>query len=325
MIENDTHQIRRAGNEENAPPTAVPHPERVPIFGGLTGAVLEIPEYVVTPGLIVREAFAHVFGAYMVAFGRPEHERAHHPGPWVSADGGVGFDVSIEVALAQGVRPTGFDRINSLWWLLVLLRLRTGLSLRMPVVSTAAFAVVPTLPKRPTMWSVEVQPSAIPMTAEPSHTITKSDLEWVSTVYVRSEVLMRDAAFNRALCLFDSVRWAHDPRAAVTLTWSALEAVLRPGRTGIKKALSSALAAFLTDDRSERNRLFAIVGEAYEHRGLVTHAAEYVEMDPAMVTFDIARRFFRRSLELIRIPTFDSLMIAWKTGDAYSSYSGTST
>jgi len=287
--------------------------------------VLEIPEFVVMPGLVVREAFAHVFGTYMVAFGRPEHERAHHPGPWVAANGGVGFDVSIEVALAQGVWPTGFDRLNSLWWLLVLLRLRTGLGLRMPVVSTAAFAVVPTLAARPTMWSVEVQPKAIPLTANLSDTITKSDLEWVAGVYVRSEGLMRDPAFNRALSLFDGVRWAHDPRAAVTLTWSALEAVLRPGRTGIKKALSSALAAFLTDERNERDRLFAIVGEAYEHRGQVTHAAEYVELDPAIVTFDIARRFFCRCLDLTSIPTFDSLMTAWKSGAAYTSCSGSPT
>ncbi|MCA3278584.1 MAG: hypothetical protein ING10_04855 [Roseomonas sp.] len=317
MVNSENDSLKRLVKSEASPPTPSPHPERIQLFGGLTGAAMEIPEFVITPGLVVREAFAHVFGTYMVAFGKPARTNSHHPGPWVAATGGVGFDISIEVALAQGISPTGFDRLNSLWWLLVLLRLRSGLGLRMPVVSTAAFAVAPTLSEQPTMWSMEIQPTAIPLTRSHFDTITQKDLEWVAAVYVRAEKLMCDADFNRALSLFDGVRWAHDPRAAVTLTWSALEAVIRPGRTGIKKALSSALAAFLADERSERNRLFALIGEAYEHRGVITHAAANVELDPAMVTFDIARRFFCRCLDLGNIPAFDSLIASWKNGVPY--------
>ena len=40
------------------------------------------------------------------------------------------FNVEIELALAQGVRPTGFDRLNTLWWTLPLVRLSTGAMLR---------------------------------------------------------------------------------------------------------------------------------------------------------------------------------------------------
>ena len=36
------------------------------------------------------------------------------------------MDVEIEIALRQGTRPTGFDRLNTLWWIVALLRLSSG-------------------------------------------------------------------------------------------------------------------------------------------------------------------------------------------------------
>jgi hypothetical protein len=308
--------LREAALGEAPRRSAPVHPERVTIFGGLTGAALEVPEFIVAPGLIVREAFAHVFGTYMVAFSKPPHARSPHPGPWVAATGGVGFDVYVEVALAQDARPTGFDRLNSLWWFLALLRLRSSAVVRMPVISSAAFAVAPKMSQPPTMWAMEVQAHSVRMALSPAKTISKADLDWISGVYVPGERLMRDAAFGRALALLDSIRWAHDPRAAVTLAWSALEAIVRPGRTGIKKGLACAIAALLADGREDRDRLFAAVTQAYEHRGMITHAAESADEDMAILSFDIARRFFSRCIELDFLPTFDQLLTAWKTGGA---------
>src|SRR5215207_10645119 len=129
-------ELRKLDAGEIEPPRRPsPHPERVPLFGGISGLRLEVPEFRLCDGFFARDTFAHVFAPYIVAFGKPKTPHAPHPGPWVAAKGGLGFDVMIELSLAQDVRPTGFDRLNTLWWVLALVRLITTASARMPVVS----------------------------------------------------------------------------------------------------------------------------------------------------------------------------------------------
>ena len=88
------------------------HPDNVSLFGGVAGAVLGVDEFEICDGLVLRKTYAHVMSPYVLAFHRPESHDTHHPGPWKSARGGVWLDVEVEIALQQGVRPTGFDRLK---------------------------------------------------------------------------------------------------------------------------------------------------------------------------------------------------------------------
>jgi hypothetical protein len=125
---------------------------------------------------------------------------------------------------------------------------------------------------------------------------------------------MNDESFCRVFRLFDSVRWSHDIRAAVTLTWSAIEAVLRPSAQAKKKTLSAAMSAFLREGQSERSKLYALVAEYYETRCDAAHAALHPEMNTVFATFDLARTFFMRCLERTVIPRADDLINNWKAG-----------
>lgn len=81
--------------------------ENASLFGGISGAVLPVDEFEICDGLVLRKTYAHVMSPYILAFHRPERAGQHHPGPWKSAQGGSGMDVEIEIALHEGVRPTG--------------------------------------------------------------------------------------------------------------------------------------------------------------------------------------------------------------------------
>lgn len=114
--------------------------DNAPLFGGIAGAALGVDRFDVCEGLVLRKTYAHVMSPYVVAFRRPGRPDRHHPGPWKSVRGGSSDDIEIEMALEPGLRPTGFDRVNTLWWLLALMRLVSGAPLKLPVISDAAFA-----------------------------------------------------------------------------------------------------------------------------------------------------------------------------------------
>ena len=91
-------------------------PEKLPLFGGMAGATLNVDKFEICEGLVIRRTYAHVMSPYILAFRRPERAGQHHPGPWKPSRGGhVGLDVEIEIALQVEARPTGFNRLNTLW------------------------------------------------------------------------------------------------------------------------------------------------------------------------------------------------------------------
>lgn len=294
---------------ETVPPAA--HPERVSLYGGVSGLSMSIPEFQLTQGLTVRETYAHVFAPYMMAFARPQKPNAPHPPPWKAARGGLAFDVTIEIALAQSVRPTGFDRLNTLWWVLALMRLISGAPLRMPVVSDTPFAAVPSSAVEPNLWTIEMPPTQLALAGNPAREISLEHLDWMRAVFSRAN-LMDEPAFNRAFGTFDSVLWAHSLPSAVTMIWAALETLYRPGRSEITKTLATSIATFLHEPGSERDREFGRVVKLYESRGQAAHNSQVPELEQLLDSFDLARRSFILCLNLGKVPVRDELLIAWK-------------
>lgn len=107
-------KLRKIDAGEIEAPPARSHPERVDLYGGVAGLHSAVPEFRLAEGLVVRDTFAHVMAPYIMAFAKPKTPRAPHPGPWVAASGGLGFDITIEISLTKAARPTNFDRLNTL-------------------------------------------------------------------------------------------------------------------------------------------------------------------------------------------------------------------
>ena len=173
---------------------------------------------------------------YLMAFGKPKHPGAPVP-PWKAARGGLGFDIEIEISLAQEVRPIRFDRLNTLWWVFALLRLATGAPLRMPVISDMAFSAIANSDQEPNLWTIEMLPHQFLAARSPPTRIEVEHLNWLRKVFASGAELMKIEAFNRAFQTFDSAIWAHSPASAAVMLWSAIETLFRPGRTQVTKTL----------------------------------------------------------------------------------------
>jgi hypothetical protein len=140
-------------------PSRTDDPLAPALFGAIAGASIASAPFVICEGLELRDTYAHVMAPYLAAFRRPERPGLHHPAPWKPAGGGLVFDALIEIAMTADCAPVPpLDRLNTLWWVTALLRLRTGRGLRLPVISDVSFASIPTHPREPRFWSIEVSP-----------------------------------------------------------------------------------------------------------------------------------------------------------------------
>ena len=288
-------------------------PERLPLFGGVAGATLSVDRFEVCEGLVLRRTYAHLMSPYILAFQRPERADQHHPAPWKPARGGhVGLDMEIEIALQVGACPTGFDRLNTLWWVLALLRLSTGAMLRVPAVSDTAFSSVAESSTEPTLWPIETLPRQLRTMPNPPEVIGEKELLWVRQALGPGAELMNDEAFGRAFQTFDSVIWAHSSGSAIVMTWAALETLISPGPSDITKRLASSLAALLEPAGAERERLFQRLKLLYEARGSSAHASRPPEAQQLFESFDIARRAFITCIDNRELPEAEALIEMWK-------------
>ena len=234
------------------------------------------------------------------------------PDSTIRARGGAELDVEIEIALEQHSRPTGFDRVNTLWWLLALLRLSSGASLKLPVVSDASYCSITDTSIEPTLWPIETLGRQFRTVSRPPRTIAMEDLVWVREVFGPGAGMMDDPAFGSAFRAFDGAIWAHGAGSALIAIWAALETLIRPGQNGIAKKLASSLAALLEPPGHSRDRLFAQVKSLYEARGGSAHASRVPEAQQLLSSFEIGRRCFVSCFERRMLPRADELRETWR-------------
>lgn len=285
--------------------------EKLPLFGGVAGAELAVDKFEICDGLVLRKTYAHVMSPYMLAFRRPERADQYHPGPWKPARGGIWMDVEIEIALQQGVRPTGFDRVNTLWWLLSLLRLSSGARLRLPIVSDVSFSVIAEGSKEARLWPIETLPQQYRTVPDPPRTIGNEHLLWMREAFGSGAELMNDGAFGRAFRTFDGAIWAHSEGSALLAIWAALETLILPGQSKITKRLASSLAAMLEPPGPGRNRLFGQVKSLYEARSGSAHASRSPEAQELLSSFEIGRQAFKSCIDRRALPKVTELLEMW--------------
>ena len=300
-----------AGTYETTPQKTA-NPERVRLYGGIAGLSMSIPEMTLCDGLVVRSTYAHVMAPYLMAFKRPKGPGSPHPPPWKATRGGLGFDITVEVALAEASRPTGLDRLNTLWWVLALLRLKTGAPIRMPVVSDMAYAAIALNTEEPNLWTIEMPPRQIATSRNPPNEIHSEHLKWVRDRLISGSHLLENEAFNRAFQTFDSAIWAHTPSSAIVMAWASLETLFRPGRNKITKTLASSIATYLHEPGPERDRAYQQIEQLYGARGSSVHDGQVPESEQILGSFALARRSLSISLETQRLPNCEELLTKWK-------------
>ncbi len=286
------------------------------LFGGLAGASLELESAEITPGLTLRQTYAHIFGPLMAAFRRPSTTDSYHPGPWVSVGTGPAWDIEIEIALDRSAQLTEFDRLKKIWFATALIRLRTGIPIRLPIISPIAFHEVAFVQQEPLFLIAETQSTQLRQRRIHSTSISVQDIEWIKQYFVSGAALMSNEYFGAAFMMLDESVWVSKPRAGILLAWGAIECALRPGRRDTGNRLARIIASLLESQRPDRTRLFQKVKQLYDTRGKIIHAGVEPDINSYFETFELAQRVFISCFESTLLPEADDLEREWKAGEA---------
>lgn len=311
MAREDLGRLRAKAEGIYTPPLKAPFDfQHDALHGGISGLELPPEEFELAPGLSLASTYAHVMAPFVMAFAPPPRQSAPHPGPWASLQG-RGLNILAEVRLAAGSEPLGFDRLNTLWFVVALLRLRLAQPLQMPVLADRPLATVPADIDRANLIPVELHLNR-PITG-PVRTASTDDLTWLAKSLTSADKLMTDPVFNRAFQALDQAVAIENAGAGIVIAWAAIESLLRPGAQRITDRISKALAVYLHPPGAGRDRAFADIVKSYEARGGAAHAGRMPETKQFHMAFQLARSTFITTIESGALPDIELLLKRWQT------------
>lgn len=287
------------------------HPSDFTLYGGVSGMRLGKPAHELSHGVVLRSTYAHIMAPYILAF-TPAPKGKPHPGPWKAASGGIGFDIEMEIEIPKGDKPTNFTRLNTIWWIVALIRLHQPTGLRVPLVSNQSFSSILKASEEPIFWPIEMAPRQWTFDTIPNPTLEPATLDWLKTYWQSTAKLMDVPSLNAAFQAYDQAVWSYPIGSALLMVWSSIEAMFRPGGRDIARTLSICVASYLEPPGTRRDALFTKVRDLYQKRGLTVHSAASPDDRTAAETFAIGRRCFIRVFEHQVLPNADSLLLNWR-------------
>lgn len=279
------------------------------LYGGLSGVALPDAVFDLGFGLTMRQTYSKLMLPYILAFARPAKPTAPSPGPWASV-GEKSLVMTIELEL-DGEGGLGFDRMNTLWFVVALLRLKVSLPIKMPILSDRPLQRIPDDTERANIFPVEVQLQQL-RTAPPSEP-SLADFEWLRDNLFAAAELMKDPVFNRSFQTLDGGVHSQNAGAGIVIAWAAIETLIRPGNTKITERVCRALAAYLHGPGPERDRAFTHIERCYAARGGAAHAGTPPEAEQFHTAFRLARSALLRSIQRRERPDIEVLLEAWRT------------
>jgi hypothetical protein len=308
--EDDVERLRAAAEGTHvSPPKAEFDLQRDALHGGIAGLELPTASFELAPGLSLVATYAHLMAPFVVAFMPPPRRTAPHPGPWASLHG-RGLDMRTEIRLGAGAEPLTFDRLNTLWFIVALLRLRLAQPLQLALLADRPLSSMSADVERANLIPVELHLSRPDM--GPARAATIDDLRWLAGNVIMADRLMTDPVFNRAFRTFDQAVAIENPGAGIVIAWAAIESLMRPGAQRITERISRALAAHLHPPGPGRDRGFAEIVRSYEARGGAAHAGRMPETKQFHMAFQLARSTLITTIESGELPDIDVLQERWK-------------
>jgi len=278
-------------------------------YAGLTGvklqdnALLKIGDHIE-----LRSTYAHLMAPFLMAFARPSPGQ-HHPAPWVAVSGGLGFDIEVEVAVAEELAK---DRNVSggflAWFIVALLRLRLGTSFVMPAIGFQHFADAAQLGNQAKLFPAEIEPVHRLLSDNSSREISELDARWVEGAFMASGAMFFNKPAFRVLfeacdqCCFTK----HEGLALVQL-WAGLEAVFSPDKAELRYRVSSSLASYLEPPGTTRLLLQKRLVKLYDSRSSAAHGREGKASVELKDSFAVARRALIRMIDDCKVPSHSEL------------------
>jgi hypothetical protein len=237
----------------------------IDVYAGLAGAPLDVERFDLGAGVVAERTFAHLMAPFMLAFAPAEPGR-HHPGPWRAAQGGLAFDMIVQLSNPASLEndcPLGQQ--GALWWIVALIRLRTGPNVIVPAVSNFPFAEGPAREKEVQYWPYEIEPRLLRISDDAQPKISELDLAWNRKYWIPSaQLAAKRPEFQTLVEAVDQCMFAKRSSLAVLWLWSALEAMFSTGREELRYRMSSVIAAYLEPAGLGRMSLQKRIAKLYD-------------------------------------------------------------
>jgi hypothetical protein len=284
------------------------NPNDSPIYAGIAEVNIDLIEFDFGEGVSLRKTYAHIFAPYLAAF-TPAEPGKPHPAPWKAVSGGVSFDIRAEIYLPLGFKLVNwFDRLNTIWWLVALLRLKASNFATIPVIASQPFAEIPSSKNKPYFWPSEMKSSRLVPVKNHSKNIKESDLQWIRKHWISGGILMNKSGdFNLAFQSIDQSIWSHSSSLALVSLWGALERLFSPSHSELSFRVSATIASYLEPVGEERLACYRRVKKLYDARSKAAHGSPLKEDKSLLETYALLKRAIIRMIEENHVPSRDEL------------------
>lgn len=271
------------------------------IHAGLAGVMLESEKFDLGQGATISQTYAHFMAPFLMAF-VPALPGKPHPAPWKTAKGGYGVDITAELFLPATLGIEQLDRLNIVWWITALLRLKATTLAFVPVISSERFSEIASSQCDPELVPVEIYIHRILPERELDPVVRVSHLEWLKANWLEASSLLANEDFNIAIQAVDFSIWGTSPPLALVAVWGALERLFSSSNMELSFRVSASIAAFLESPGKERYKCFKRVKALYDSRSKAAHGIGKADAAPYVETFAIARSVILKMIETRHVP-----------------------
>jgi hypothetical protein len=271
----------------------------IELYAGFADARLQVDEFHFGHGIALSRTFAHLSAPFLAGFlPRPPRDSAWKTEP-------RSFDVVAQLHIPEASSPLReLDRVNTVWWLAVLLRLRATPRLTMVGLSSEPFGGDPRIWRGAGFWPVEAESRRVELDPAAAMEVRQEDLEWVRAHWLSGAELMADRPeLRRAMSFFDKSSFAPGTPEALQAVWDSLAALFLPDPGDDGRRLAANLAVFLDVPAGERGPFQHSAGELLDARLASLEGATEGLEDPLGKTYALAKRALVRIFESGYVPT----------------------
>jgi hypothetical protein len=279
------------------------NPNEIAIYAALAGTAFEVDEFSLGHGVVLSRAAVHLPAESLVDL-LPSVPEVNHSALKALVRSGPGLDLCGQLYVPAEFRPQRWlDRINTVWWITTLLRLRCTPELRVPLLSSEPFSGEPAARERAEHWPVETERRRLPFEPGAEPRIGEEGLRWVEAHWFHAgRLVVRRPPFNRAMKHLDKAFFMTGAAVALVALWESLEALLgTPDRS-----LPENVAAFLEPPGGARQELGERVAWLSEARLSAESGLEGPEGSLAE-TYGIVKRVLLKVIEEERVPTREEI------------------
>jgi hypothetical protein len=283
------------------------NPNTDPIYAGIAGVGLDVDSFDLGDGLVLSKTFGHFMAPFLMAFA-PAKPGSAHPAPWSAVQGGLGVDFHVQLEVPVGFNIPGFfDRVNTVWWIAALVRLRGAFYASVPVIAERPFAEIPKESSKATILSVEAMPRRA-FVAPKIKSLGLKELLWLKKTWRMGGLIMgENQKLNDAFQAFDASGGIPSGSVAMLAIWGALEHLFSPANQELRFRISANIASFLEPPGHARLALHKEILKLYDARSEAAHGTRVRAVEAGKETYDLANRVLLKILEDGKVPSKESL------------------